>query len=228
MSVSSIIKALVLVLLLCSVHQSFSQEQNTWGFEISPGISNSSLASGTAVMYPDSPYYVNLKIRTPYRFSYRIEATSTRTSKRNWYLSKGLGISSYSYVLHFDYDRQASVANIISDRNDFMFVHGVLRIGKSYQIGQIAISGYGGLTVNYMVKAKQTVDTRTTKAHYNNLGKFERWAFGWEAGISGLYPLTEKTSVQIRPSVNKILKTYSADSRRVYSFGLGFGVLVDI
>lgn len=215
--------SVAVIFMLSTIHQSFGQSEHTWGFEISPGISNAKTAAGKVVVYPDSPYYVNLKIRSPYRFSYRVEVNRTSTSKKKWFFSKGLGVSSYSYILNFDYDRQASVANVISDRHDFMFVHGSFRLGKSYQIKKLTIYGFAGLIVNYMIKAKQTVTNVYTKGQHNNLDKFERWAFGWEAGIGSSYPLNDKISLQIRPSMNKILQTYPENSRRIYSFSIGFG-----
>ena len=134
---------------------SFAQKANQqWSFVFAPGVSKSKLPSGVGVGYPDSPFFVNLKIREPYLFAFSAEINRENINSKNWYFSKGLGFSSYSYVIYYDYDREASIGTIRSEQQSFNFIYASYKVGKSVSVNKFRITPYAALSLNYAIRDK--------------------------------------------------------------------------
>jgi hypothetical protein len=219
-------KLYILVLFLISYASSSIAQENTLGFVFAPGISKSRIASGVGILYPDPPFYVNLRIREPFLFSYRLEVNKEKINTHHWFFSKALGFSSYSYIINYDYDREASVANNVSDRHDFQFLYGCYRVGKSWKIKNVQVGGYVGLTFNYLIRARTSYVSTIRTAEVNELNNYKRTAFGWEPGINISFPVNEKVKIAIRPYYSKIWRSYFHNERRIYSWGLMCAVLL--
>lgn len=222
-------------LISCSQVNLISQNpeaKKSWSFTLAPGFSKSKEASGTGfIIVP--PYYVNLKIREPNLFAYRIEACQERTGKKGWTFSKGLGFSSYSYILYYDYDREASVGTTLSQRKDFKYAHASVKVGKPFLINSFSIEPYIGISACLLVKAKYTYTNKYGGGSSDFTNKYKPWALGWDAGLRFAYRHSKNISFHLTPSFNKIQKKYFDQQgppgiRLNYSYTVGLGMVKKI
>ena len=202
-----------------------SKDKKSWSFMFAAGASRSKLAN--AVGYSPQ-YYVNLRVREPYLFSYRVEASQERVYKKGWEISKGVGFASYSYIQYMDYDREASIGTDYTHRFNYLYANGNFKIGKSLRMEKFWIMPYVGLTANYLLSVKYTYTNKYGGGHSNFANKFKPWALGWEVGTKFAYKYSDDFSIELRPSFNKIEKKYSTvqtGERKLYSYTVGIGII---
>jgi|GEM_PF-4630882 len=216
------IKFLAIILLLSDI--CFAQETSTktWGFTLAPGLSKS--YSTAAIGYPDPPFYVDLKVTEPLLFSWRAEIYKQKITEKKLAKSWAAGYSLYNYIVKFDYDHSASIANNVSDRYDQQFLYLKYSLGKAFDFRRIRFIPYGGLSFNYLIRAKWTYESIYRVTEFNQLNSYDRWNIGWEIGIGTQIFVNDKFDLTFRPSYNQLVKTYDRDYRRLYSFNFGIGL----
>jgi hypothetical protein len=220
-------------LISCSQVNLISQNpkaKKSWSFTLAPGFSKSKEASAFIIA---PAYYVDLKIRKPYLFAYRIEVSQESTGRKGWTFSKGLGFSSYSYILYYDYDRETSVGTSLSDRKDFKYAHASVKVGKPFLINSFSIEPYIGISACFLVKAKYTYTNKYGGGSSDFTHKYKPWALGWDAGLRFAYQYSKNISFHLTPSFNKIQKKYfdplgPPGIRQNYSYTIGLGVVKKI
>jgi hypothetical protein len=216
---------------------SMAQELPTskhWLISVSPGISKSRLPHGVVVTYDDQ-FWVNLKIREPYQFAFSTDVGREGGFRnwRGWGYRTSLRFSTYSYKLYYDYDRELSEANNVSDEYDFNFIDLTFSLWKSFKVGKNSLLAHAGLSANAILTAKWTYTSEMQTLKFNLLGlsskynlgaDYHRFNYGLDAGLTYRIGLNDRLSLDIRPTYTWLLRGYK-NERQLYSYALALGIV---
>ncbi len=204
----------------------FAQDigSNAWGFAFAPGISKSK--PGAGIDYPGPPYYVDLKVSEPFLSCFKGELFRQAIGAKKWFKCQAIGYSTYNYLINFDYDMSASIADNLSDRYAFQFVYLTHRLGRSFDFHNVKLIPYAGLSFNYLVGAKWIVTWQPGAKEFDLLNSYDRWNVGWEIGTGIQISLNNKIDLLVRPAYTQLLKAYEPNVRKLYAFDFGFGLVL--
>jgi len=205
-------------------------KHKSFGLIIESGYSGSVDAAGVSVVYAGAPFFTDLELVKQKVPNYSVDLFKNYNLTKILFVEQSIGYSSYGHITKYNYDLANSINNIVEDKRKYRFLDLTHRIKAETSISRkISLLGFVGVSFNYLTKisAEYTnyVNGSFNKGIQNRIDMEPRFSFGYEVGGGVGLKMSNNVALQIRTSYVKLLSTYNTNQRRLYSYGLGIGVI---
>lgn len=218
----------LIIILIFSFGTLNAQQQAEIGATVSALASRGKLLGGVGRGYAGPPFFSgNLVVKERVEPGFAFEIFREKGMKaRNISLKTAVGYLTCGNFLHFDYDYENSVNNIVSIENRFRFI--TLNSTVKYTIKSKQVRVFAGLGphLGYLIYATETsrnlVSGSFTESSFNFLSKEKRFNFGPQYILGARYQ-----SFSLEAFYRSFYRAPEHDNtRRVVNFGLGLSYII--